>query len=37
MLHAAPAAARDFLAPEFDANGAVLGFYLAEGIFVGQR
>ena len=37
MLHAASAAALDYLAPEFDANGDVLNFYIAEGIFVGRR
>jgi ubiquinone/menaquinone biosynthesis C-methylase UbiE/catechol 2,3-dioxygenase-like lactoylglutathione lyase family enzyme len=37
MLHAAPAAAKDFLAPEFDVRGAVVNFYIAEGIFIGQR
>ena len=37
MLHAAPAAAQNYLAPEFDANDAVIAFYIAEGIFIGER
>jgi ubiquinone/menaquinone biosynthesis C-methylase UbiE len=37
MLHAAPAVVREYLAPEFDANGAVVNFYIAEGIFIGKR
>ncbi len=36
-LHAAPAAARAYLAPEFAADGSVVNFYIAEGIFIGKR
>lgn len=37
MLHAAPTAAQEFLTPEFDADGTVVNFYIAEGIFIGRR
>ena len=37
MLHTALLAAQIYLAPEFDANDAVIAFYIAEGIFIGER